>query len=252
MSTTNISNNPGTAPGADESSGVKDQAQEAAGTAADEGRRVAGVAKGEVKNVTAEAQNQLKGLLAQATTQVDEQSKQQKNRLAETVRTFGDDLHEMTSNENAGGGMATQVVQQVADQARGLASRLDDREPREILEDARRFARQRPGTFLVGALAAGIVVGRLARSAKAAQDETSTQAPTKTSTAASAGDVRRSLPVDTTATSPATSAPRSEEDSMGNGHRVSGQPDDRVQTDLGHKGVEMSEAGVRPSGGGPA
>jgi hypothetical protein len=237
MSTTNFSNDPGTASsgpgsrpsdGTDESSGVKGQAQQAAGTASQEGQRVAGVAKDEVKNVAGEAQNQLRGLLDQATTQVDEQSKQQKGRLAETVRTFGDDLHKMTDSEESDG-VAAQLVQQVADQARGLASHLEDREPSELLDDVRRFARRRPGAFLLGALAAGVVVGRVARGAKAAQDTPST------------GAARPSGSAGTPSPSPAVLT----EDPLLTSRGDNGD----LPTDLGAKGVEMSEAGISSSRG---
>lgn len=177
MSTTSFSNDPGPAPRAapgdqpGDSSGVKDQAHQTAGTAADEGRRVAGVAQDEVKNVTAEAQHQLRGLLDDARTQVEEQSRAQKTRLAETVRTFGEDVQSMMAQDERDG-VAAQVLRQVSEQARGLASHLDGREPRELLDDARRFARRRPGAFLLGALAAGVVVGRVTRGAKDAQDGT--------------------------------------------------------------------------------
>ena len=35
--------------------------------------------------------------------------------------------------------------------------------PAQLLDDARDFARRKPGTFLLGALAAGVVAGRLFR-----------------------------------------------------------------------------------------
>ena len=98
-----------------------------------------------------------------------EQTSAQKSRLAETVRTFGDDLQAMQQQGDSSG-LAASVLQQVSEQARTLASRLEDKEPTELLDDVRRFARQRPGTFLLGALAAGVVAGRLARGTKAARD----------------------------------------------------------------------------------
>jgi hypothetical protein len=233
MSTTNYTNDPEAAHvEQDESSGVKDQAQQAAGSATDEGKRVAGVAQDEIKNVTAEAQNQLRGILEQATSQVDEQSREQQGRLAETVRTFGDDLHGMTSQDD-GGGMAAQLVRQIADQARGLASHLENREPRELLEDVRSFARRRPGTFLLGALAAGVVVGRVAGGAKAAQDN-----PSAADASVSGGTTSKPR-----AGLTADSRPTSKGD---------GPADSRLQTDLGAKGVEISEAGVPSSSRGPA
>jgi hypothetical protein len=249
MSTTNFENDPGAAQGASpggpsgEPGGAADakgQAKQAAGTAADEGKRVAGVAQDQVKNVAAEAQSQLRSLLDDATSQVDEQSKAQKSRLAETVRTFGDDLESMRG-EARDGGIAAQVVQQVADQARGLASHLDERDPSELLDDVRRFARRRPGTFLLGALAAGIVVGRVTRGAKAAQDQSGS------------GGVQPSQPrtVGTTPAAPANVATPVVGDSEV-AYTDADLGSAGTQSGLGARGVEISEAGIPGTTGGTA
>ncbi|WP_110182468.1 hypothetical protein [Nocardioides solisilvae] len=148
-------------------SGLKEQAQQVAGTAGEQGKQVAGTAKDEAGHVAAEAKNQFSTLLSEATTQVDDQSRVQKDRLAETLRTFGDDLGSMAEQ---GSGMAADLAQEVAQRARDISSRLQDRDPQDLLEDVRGFARRKPGTFLLGALAAGVVAGRVARGAKAAKD----------------------------------------------------------------------------------
>jgi hypothetical protein len=176
MSTTDFPNDPGAARGSTQGgegnaaggAGAKEQARQAAGTAAEQGQHVAGVAQQEVGNVVSEARTQLSSLLDDATSQVGEQSRSQKDRLAETARTFGSDLQKLGSGEGGGDGVAAKFVQQLAQQAQSLASHLENREPAELLEDARRFARRRPGTFLLGSLAAGVVVGRVTRGAKAA------------------------------------------------------------------------------------
>ena len=59
--------------------------------------------------------------------------------------------------------MATDLAREVSDRVRTLGSHLENREPAQLLDDARDFARRRPGTFLLGALAAGVVAGRLFR-----------------------------------------------------------------------------------------
>jgi len=242
MSTTDFSQTPGAAPtgsadgASEDASGAKDQAKQAAGNAADQGKRVAGVAQDEVKNVASEAQNQLRGLLAEATTQVDEQSKAQKSRLADTVRTFGDDLESMRG-EGHQDGVAAQVVQQVVGQARSLASHLDDREPSELLDDVRRFARRRPGTFLLGALAAGIVVGRVTRGAKASQDEPSSGGVEPTLSGMGSGRAH----IETGVVPAVDDVEIAYTDAdLGAAGR---------QTDVGPKGVEMSEAGVTGTDG---
>jgi len=139
-------------------------AKEAAGTAAEEGKHVAGVAQDEAKSVVSEATTHAKNLLGEAASQVDDQSRVQRDRLVGTLRTFGDDLDDMAKGGNDG--LATELARQVADRVHDLSGRLDGREPRELLDELRGFARRKPGTFLLGALAAGVVVGRLTRGAR--------------------------------------------------------------------------------------
>jgi vacuolar-type H+-ATPase subunit H len=247
MSTTNFSNEPDLADGSPSSQGTsgdavgaKEQAQQAAGTAKDEGKRVAGVAKDEAQSVVREAGNQARGLVDDATAQVDAQSKEQKDRIAAQLRTFGDDLHSMTAQGDGASGLAGQVVQQVADQARSVASHLEDREPRELLEDVRRFARRRPGTFLLGALVAGVVVGRVTRGAKDAQSSPGSPG---------SGDTPGLVSGNSSATASQPQTPGKQQ-TASSSPSTPGSPASTASTDLGPKGVEMSESGiVGPEGG---
>jgi gas vesicle protein len=152
------------------SSGAKEQAKQAAGTAAEETRHVAGVAQGEAQKVASEATSQVRGLVSQASSQVQEQSRTQLSRLAETLQSYGEDLEKMAAQSD---GPASGLAQEAAERTRGLASHLQNREPSDLVDDLRSFARRRPGTFLLGALAAGVVAGRLTRGAKAAHDDDS-------------------------------------------------------------------------------
>ncbi|MEI5672820.1 MULTISPECIES: hypothetical protein [unclassified Nocardioides] len=138
-----------------------ERAQDTAGTAADEGKHVAGTAKDEAQKVASEAMTQARGVLDDALGQVTEQSAVQKDRLAGTLRSLGDDLGSMA--DGSAPGLAGDLARQASDRVQSLGSHLEGREPAELLDDVRRFARERPGTFLVGALVAGVVVGRLAR-----------------------------------------------------------------------------------------
>jgi hypothetical protein len=147
--------------------GAKDQAKQAAGTAADEGKHVAGVAQGEAQKVASEAKSQVQNLLSQATSQVDEQSRTQRDRLVDMLRTLSDDLEKMASQSE--GGVASNLAREVADRTRSFSSSLDGREPRELLDEVRSYARRKPGTFLLGSLVAGVVAGRVTRGAKDAQ-----------------------------------------------------------------------------------
>jgi hypothetical protein len=202
---------------------AKERAQQVAGSAAEQGQHVAGVAQEHAKKITGEAKEQVRGLLDETTSQIEEQSRVQKTKLAETLRGFGEDLERMSGqdqdgsdeSDSAGSDIAQQLVKQAAHQAQDLAGHLESREPQELLDDVRRFARQKPGSFILGALVAGVVVGRLTRGTKAAKQEdadtTTNVRPTPQShtVAAPAGDGLdpTSLPV-SSAAGPVAGGPR--------------------------------------------
>ena len=144
-----------------------DRAQEAVSTAADEGKHVASVASDEVQNVAAEAKEQARNVLSDALTQIEEQSQVQRDRLVESLRSLSSDLEQMATRSGAAG-LATDLARQVSERARELSTRLDGRDPNEILDEVRSFARRKPGVFLLGAVVAGVAAGRLARGAKEA------------------------------------------------------------------------------------
>jgi len=146
-------------------SGSPSGAEQAASTAADEGRHVAGVAGGEARKVADEAKSQARGLLDEARGQLDDQTRTQRDRLVSTLQSVGDDLDSMAS-QGTQQGIAGDLARQAGQRARALGQHLDGREPADLVDDVRRFARDRPGTFLLGALAAGVVAGRLARGAR--------------------------------------------------------------------------------------
>jgi len=109
-------------------------------------------------------------------------------------------------------------VDDVARRAEDAATWLDDRDPGSLLEEARGFARRRPGTFLAVAAGLGVVAGRLSRSlvdeARDTDDSGSgdvtrvrTTASPATGTATSTGGLATSgMP---TATRPTTSTTQS-------------------------------------------
>ncbi|SDQ47718.1 hypothetical protein [Quadrisphaera sp. DSM 44207] len=144
-----------------------DQARSVAGTAADQARSVAGTAKEEASHVAGEAKAQARNLLGELSSQVSDQSRTQRDRLVGLLRDLGDELQEMADSSTRQG-PATDLVRQVATRTRTVGSSLQDREPAELLDQLRRTARRRPGAFLLGAAAAGLVAGRLTRATREA------------------------------------------------------------------------------------
>ena len=162
------------------SQSTTDRARDAASTAQEEGRNVAGVATEEAQKVASETAQQAKNLIGDAVSQVSEQAgeqaRTQQDRVVALLQGFGDDLGAMSA-EAGSDSIATQAAREVAERARTLAQHLESREPGELLDDVRDFARRRPGTFLLGALVAGVVAGRVLRGAKESPATGSSQGP---------------------------------------------------------------------------
>lgn len=143
---------------------AKGQASAVAGGAADAASHVAGVAKEQAGQVATEATRQVKHLVGQATTELSRQAQTQQGRAATGLRSVGDQLKAMASGEGQPG-VAADLAQQAADKVHDVAGWLENKEPAELLEDVRSYARRRPGAFLAIALGAGLVAGRLVRGA---------------------------------------------------------------------------------------
>lgn len=138
---------------------------EAAGVgqhARDAGGQVAQTAADQARQVAAETNRQARDLLSEAQGQARDQVSAQQQQAAKQLHSVADELHAMAANGGQSG-LATEVARQAADRMHGAASWLEQREPADLLEEVRRFARRRPGTFLIGAAVAGLAAGRLTR-----------------------------------------------------------------------------------------
>jgi hypothetical protein len=154
-----------------EAAAVKDTAVEA-------GKDVAATAKDEAVNVAAEAKYQAKNLLSTATSEVRNQASTQQGRLASTLRGYADELQGI-SQGSAPSGVMGDLVQQAASKGSEIAQWLEDREPADLLEELRRYARRRPVMFLALCGLAGVVAGRITRGAVAANTSVDSPSPAR-------------------------------------------------------------------------
>lgn len=188
-------------------SGKKEQAKQAAATAGQEGQRVAGVAADEARKVAGEATEHARGLLDQAMGEVNDQSRTQLGRLGEVLHSISDDLQDMVDSGERQG-VATDLTREIATRARSLGDLVQDRDPKDVLDDVRGFARNRPGAFLVGSLVAGVVVGRLARGARQNQQQDQDGSAGSDLGSGFSGSADRSNPTTTTSDSAGTTPRR--------------------------------------------
>jgi len=141
---------------------VRDEAASVTSDAAESGRQVAGTAVSEAKDVVAEARSQMTTLLHQLRGEANGQASAQSDRAVQGLRTLGDELRQMASSSGQSG-LATDLARQAGDRVHSAAGWLDQRQPSEVLDEVRDFARRRPGTFLAAAAVVGLIGGRLTR-----------------------------------------------------------------------------------------
>lgn len=130
---------------------VKDSAGQVAQTAMQEAQHVAQEAKGQVQSLFNEVAGDVTG-----------QARDQQHRAAQGLHGLADEFSQMAHNAE-GSTMATGLVQQVADRMDGVADWLEVREPADLLDSVKRYARRNPGTFLAVCGLVGLVGGRLTR-----------------------------------------------------------------------------------------
>lgn len=131
-------------------------------TVAHQAKDVVGTVKDEASTVVGEAKYQVKDLYHQTQGELKDQAATQQQRLAAGLRSVSDELESMASNSD-GSGMAGDLVQQVAGRLSRASTWLGDRDPGSVLSEVTRYARRKPGTFILVAAVAGVVAGRLTR-----------------------------------------------------------------------------------------
>jgi hypothetical protein len=141
---------------------VGDEAKSVASDAAQSGRQVAETAASGAKDVVSEATTQLRQLFEQLRSELDGQASSQGQRAVGGLRSLADELRQMASSSDQQG-IAGEAAHQAADRASSFADWLDDKQPGDILDEVRSLARRRPGAFLLGAAAIGLLGGRMTR-----------------------------------------------------------------------------------------
>jgi hypothetical protein len=146
---------------------VKSATAEIASTAKDAGSEVAQSVAEQAKEVLGETKRQARDLVSEGAGQIKEQARMSQGAAAQRLSTLADELAAMTSHGGQSG-VATELAHQAADRVGAISQWLADREPGDLLEEVRSFARNKPAVFLLGAAVAGLAAGRLTRGAVAA------------------------------------------------------------------------------------
>jgi hypothetical protein len=152
-----------------DNSGVREQARNVGSQAAQAGGDVAQTAKEQGREVAGEATRQARNLYGEARSQLASQTGEQQRRAAGGLRSLAEEMRSM-AEQGGQSGPVSEVARQAADRVHGLASWIEGREPGDIINEVRDYARRNPGTFLVGAALLGVLAGRLTRNLASASN----------------------------------------------------------------------------------
>jgi hypothetical protein len=156
---------------------AKDEAKGVAQDAVQSGKQTAETAKAQAGEVAGEAMSQARTLVTEARQQLTSQGSAQQEKAASGLHSLADELTGMVNGEGSQNGLAAELATQASERIRGVASWLESREPADLLAEVRRFARQRPGVFLLSAATAGFIGGRLTRSIAAESSDSGPSYP---------------------------------------------------------------------------
>jgi hypothetical protein len=187
--------------------GMREQASELGHEAKASGQHVAGVAKEEGKRVAGEISGQARQLYDQTRGELKDQVATQQQRVAGGLRNIGDDLEQMRDGSPPSEGMARDLVTQASQRVNDIANWLEAREPGDLVNEVKAFARRRPGVYIAAAVGVGLLAGRLTRAlvseAKDSSEASGMAQPTRPTQAAPA------VPPPVTAPPTATGMPAS-------------------------------------------
>lgn len=141
---------------------VKERAVETVAEVDAGAKYVAGVAADEAVDTARDAKEAARGFFEETRTELASQASTQQRRAANALRGTGDELESLAAGSSTSGA-ATRAVRTLGQQTRQAADWLEQREPADVVREVRSFARRHTVAFVVGALAVGIVAGRVTR-----------------------------------------------------------------------------------------
>jgi hypothetical protein len=158
----------------DETSTAKVVAREAstvASSGVEAAKKVADEASAQVKDVAQQAKAQLTDLVGQTRAEVLQQAQARGEQAARGLRTLSDQIRALSDGRPGEAGPLMSYLDGARERVVGFAETLERRGPQGLLDDVSRFARRKPGAFLLVAATTGFAVGRLVRAGAAASHD---------------------------------------------------------------------------------
>jgi len=143
-----------------------------AATAQQGAQDVMGAAREQAAELADEMKTQTRQLLDESKTHFRSQAQIQTDQLASVLRTVSEQVKALAEGRPEDAGAVGDYAREVSHSVSRVASRMDERGFDGVLHDVQRFARRRPGTFLLAAAVAGFGVTRLVKQANSSSEGT--------------------------------------------------------------------------------
>lgn len=118
----------------------------------------------EIQSLVGTAKEQARDLAGEARTRARKEADSATHRAAGALSSTAQELTSMAQASENPESPVSEVVRQVGQRVDRIANRIEARGYQGVAQDATRWARQNPGAFLLAAVGAGFVVGRIFRS----------------------------------------------------------------------------------------
>lgn len=158
-------------PGSGQSSDKAQAAQNLAHEGQESATHVVDSAKQEASMLAEQAKDQATHLLDELGSDLKEQTAAQQRKVAANLRDISEEFRSMLDQSTASG-TASMLVDQASQHSGQAADWLEQREPHDLLNEVKGFARKRPAAFLGLALGAGLLAGRMTRNASEPKEGT--------------------------------------------------------------------------------
>ncbi len=149
---------------------AEQKAKDVAASTAEQARGVADVAMEQAHAVAGDAATQVRHLTRRTKDELRTQADERAAQMSQTLRETARQMQRMADNSGESG-MVVDLSRDAGQRIDALAQRIEHGGVDRIVADVKAAARRRPGTFLLGAVAAGFAVGRLVRDAQAAEPD---------------------------------------------------------------------------------
>jgi hypothetical protein len=153
----------------DVTSTAKQETGAVAQTAAGAGKEVVSAVSERTAAVAGTAKQQLSSIVDQTKSELRTQAEGQGQQVIGSLHRLSDQVSALASGRPEEAGQVGALLEEGQQRLQSYLGSLELRGPQGMVDDVTRFARRRPGMFLLGAGVAGFAIGRLVRSAAAEQ-----------------------------------------------------------------------------------